>query len=89
MELAIEVQGPLILDGTEMMVQAAVEGAGVAYAFEDQVADLLAQGRLVRVLEDWCPYYGGFYLYYPSRRQLPAPLRAFVDFIRRKPPATA
>ena len=43
---------------------------------------LVRDGRLVRVLEDWCPYYGGFYLYYPSRRQMPAPLRAFIDFTR-------
>ena len=39
-------------------------------------------GRLVRVLEDWCPYYPGSCLYYPSRQQLPSALRAFVDFIR-------
>ena len=52
--------------------------------FEGQVADLVAAGRLVRVLEDWCPPYNGFYLYYPSRRQLPAALRAFIDFCREQ-----
>jgi DNA-binding transcriptional LysR family regulator len=46
------------------------------------VAPLVEQGRLVRVLEDWCPSYPGFFLYYPSRRQLPAALRAFVDFAK-------
>ncbi|MGM4980503.1 MULTISPECIES: hypothetical protein [Rhizobium] len=37
---------------------------------------------MIRMLEDWCPYYSGFFLYYPSRRQLPTALRAFVDFVR-------
>jgi len=57
-----------------------VEGVGITFAFESQVAHLIAQRKLVRVLEDWCPYYGGFYLYYPGRRQVPASLRAFIDF---------
>ncbi len=81
-ELSVEVEGPLIVGDQDMMVDAALLGAGVAYAFEDQVRALVEEKRLVRVLEDWCPYYGGFYLYYPSRRQMPAALRAFVDFVR-------
>lgn len=80
--VSVEVDGPLTLGDQGLAVQAALDGAGLAFAFESQVADLIADGRLVRVLEDWCPEYGGFYLYYPSRRQLPAPLRAFVDFVR-------
>lgn len=82
-ELSIEVEGPLTLGDQGLMVQAALDGAGLAFAFEGQVAELVAAGRLVRVLEEWCPYYGGFYLYYPSRRQLPAALRAFIDFSRQ------
>ncbi len=82
-ELAIEVDGPITLGDQDLMVQAALDGAGIAFAFEQQVADLVAEGRLVRVLEDWCPYYSGFFLYYPSRRQMPAPLRAFVDFVKQ------
>ena len=81
-ELAVEVEGPLTMNDQSLMVEAALDGAGLTYAFEGQVEELVASGRLVRVLEDWCPYYGGFYLYYPSRRQLPAALRAFVEFIR-------
>ncbi|KFE66320.1 LysR substrate-binding domain-containing protein [Hyalangium minutum] len=46
------------------------------------MSTLLAQGRLVRALEDWCPSYPGFFLYYPSRRQIPTALRAFVDFVK-------
>ncbi|WP_313196982.1 LysR family transcriptional regulator [Rhizobium sp.] len=81
-ELSVEVDGALVLDDQDMMVDAALAGAGIAFTFEDQVKDLVADGGLTRVLEDWCPYYSGFYLYYPSRRQMPAALRAFVDFVR-------
>ena len=81
-ELEIEVQGRLTLDDQDLMVDAALNGAGIAYVFEGLVERHLAEGRLVRVLEDWCPYYPGFFLYYPGRRQLPAALRAFVDFIK-------
>lgn len=83
-ELNIEVDGPLTLNDQELSIQAALDGLGVTFAFEDQVADLIAQGRLVRVLEDWCPYYSGFYLYYPSRRRAPAPLRVFIDFLKEE-----
>jgi DNA-binding transcriptional LysR family regulator len=83
-ERAIEVNGPLTLGDQELMVQAALDGIGIAFAFEAQVAELVAAGRLVRMLEDWCPYYGGFYLYYPSRRQIPVPLRALVDFVKQQ-----
>lgn len=79
-EVMIEVDGPLTLSDQGLMVDAALDGVGLAYVFEGQVSALLSQGRLVRVLEDWCPPYPGFFLYYPSRRQLPATLRAFVDF---------
>ena len=81
-ELAVEVIGPLTMNDQTLMVEAALDGVGLTYAFEGQVRDLVAAGRLVRVLEDWCPSYGGFHLYFPSRRQLPAALRAFVDFVR-------
>jgi DNA-binding transcriptional LysR family regulator len=81
-ELTIDVDGPLTLGDPQLMVQAARDGVGLAFAFESQVQDLIAAGKLVRVLEDWCPFYSGFYLYYPSRRQLPSPLRAFIDFVK-------
>jgi DNA-binding transcriptional LysR family regulator len=80
--LTVEVSGPLTLGDRALMVEAALDGVGIAYAFEIQVEALVTQGRFVRVLEDWCPYYEGFHLYYPSRRQVPAPLRAFIDFVR-------
>lgn len=81
-EVDIDVMGPLTLNDQDLMVDAALDGAGLAYVLEGQVEELLAKRKLVRVLADWCPAYPGFFLYYPSRRQLPAALRAFVDFAR-------
>jgi DNA-binding transcriptional LysR family regulator len=83
MEMSVEVEGPLVVGDQDMMVEAALLGSGVAYAFENQVRTHIEEGRLVRVLEDWCPDYTGFYLYYPSRRQMPGALRAFVDFVKK------
>lgn len=80
--LNVAVNGPLILDDPELMVAAALEGVGLAYSTEQQIGEHLASGRLVRVLEDWCPPYPGFFLYYPGRRQTPAALRALVDILR-------
>lgn len=81
-EVNVEVDGPLTLSEQDLMLDAALDGAGLAYLFEGQVRAHLDSGALMRVLEDWCPYYPGFYLYYPSRRQMPSPLRAFIDFSR-------
>jgi DNA-binding transcriptional LysR family regulator len=80
--LAVEVDGRLTVDEQDLAIEAALKGTGIAFAFENQVAELIAAGHLVRVLEDWSPAYPGFYLYYPGRRQLPAALRAFVDFAK-------
>ncbi|MEL6059915.1 MULTISPECIES: LysR substrate-binding domain-containing protein [unclassified Methylobacterium] len=81
-EQAVSVSGPLILDDNGLIAEAARNGAGLAYLFEAQVAADLAAGRLVRVLEDWCPRFPGFFLYYPSRRLMRPVLRAFIDFIQ-------
>jgi len=81
-ELEIEVQGPLTLGDQDLMLEAALNGAGLAYLFEEQVRTHLSEGRLQRVLDEWCPYYPGFFLYYTSRRQLPTAMRAFVDFVK-------
>ncbi|MER8948192.1 MULTISPECIES: LysR family transcriptional regulator [unclassified Mesorhizobium] len=81
-EIEIPVQGPLILDEDHLIANAAVDGAGLAFVFEDYVRDALAAGKLVRVLEDWCPRFDGFFVYYPSRRQMRPALRAVVDFFK-------
>ncbi|MER8596197.1 LysR family transcriptional regulator [Mesorhizobium sp. M1182] len=81
-EIEIPVQGPLILDEDHLIANAAVDGAGLAFVFEDYVRDAIATGKLIRVLEDWCPRFDGFFVYYPSRRQMRPALRAFVDFFK-------
>jgi DNA-binding transcriptional LysR family regulator len=82
--LVIDVPGRLILDESELMLRAVRSGAGLAYLTESLVAEDIAAGRLVQVLDDWTPSYPGLSLYYPGRRHLPAKLRAFVDLIREK-----
>ncbi|TIS95128.1 LysR family transcriptional regulator [Mesorhizobium sp.] len=81
-ETEMAVQGPLILDEDHLIANAAVDGAGLAFLFEDYVRDAITDGRLIRVLEDWCPPFDGFFVYYPSRRQMRPALRAFVDFFK-------
>lgn len=88
-EIEVDVDGPLTLGDHALIVEAAIAGAGLAYVMESAVRAPLADGRLVRVLEDWCAPYPGYYLYYPSRRQLPGPLRAFVDCVREQTAASA
>jgi DNA-binding transcriptional LysR family regulator len=83
-ELEVETRGSLALSDQVEILEAALAGLGLAYLFESQVEPLLQQGRLVRVLEAWCPPYSGFFLYYPSRRHLPPVLKAFVDFVRSR-----
>ncbi len=76
--------GPLIVRlgaATDLAVDAAIAGSGVIYLFEDWLRPHLDSGALEPVLEPWWPSFSGPFLYYPSRRHLPAPLRAFVDFI--------
>jgi len=82
--MEVEVSGPLIADDRTLIIAAALDGIGLAHIHEAFVADHVARGELVRVLEDWCPALPSFYLYHPGRRQIPAPLRAFIDMVRVK-----
>ena len=80
--VTVSVAGPLIVNDVELTLRAALDGVGPAFALEEHVAEHLARRRLIRVLEDWCPPFDGFFLYYPSRRQQPAALQALADAIR-------
>jgi DNA-binding transcriptional LysR family regulator len=80
--LAVSVQGPVIVDAAELIIQAAIDSVGLAFMLEAQAAPHLTSGALVRVLEDWCPPFAGYFLYYPSRRQQPAALSALIETIR-------
>ncbi|XXU13823.1 LysR family transcriptional regulator [Sorangium sp. So ce861] len=84
--LEVAVEGPLIVNDVDLALRAAVDGVGIAYVFDEQARPLVEAGRLTRVLEPWSPSFPGFYLYYPSRRQTPPALRAFIEFLRRAGP---
>ncbi|WP_213941274.1 LysR family transcriptional regulator [Pseudomonas sp. dw_612] len=78
----IDVNGPLTLDSHQLIVDAALQGVGLACTSEHSIAGHLAAGRLIRVLQDWLPPYPGLCLYYPANRHVPAGLRAFIDLVR-------
>jgi DNA-binding transcriptional LysR family regulator len=80
--LNVRVQGALTFSRSPMTVRAAADGFGLACVPEDHVASLVAEGRLLRVLEDWCPPFAGYHLYYPSRRQQPAAFALLVEALR-------
>jgi DNA-binding transcriptional LysR family regulator len=74
----------LTFNGTFQMLNAALGGFGLAYVPKDLAEPHLAKGRLKRVLEDWCPPYSGYHLYYPSRRQSSAAFNLLVDALRHR-----
>ena len=81
-ELKVHVEGQLVFNSIDLRLNAALAGLGLAYLPEDQAQEHLADGTLIRVLEDWCAPFPGYHLYYPSRRQ-PAPAFALlVDVLR-------
>jgi DNA-binding transcriptional LysR family regulator len=82
--LALDVPGDLTLDESDLMLQAALAGEGLAYLSDVAIAGHVEAGRLQPVLEDWSPAYPGLCLYYPSRRNIPARLRAFIDLVRQR-----
>jgi DNA-binding transcriptional LysR family regulator len=81
-EIEVKVEGPLCVNEPELALNAAVDGLGLAYVMEDMAARHIANGSLVRLLEDWSPTFPGFYLYYPSRAQMPAALEALLALLR-------
>ncbi len=84
--------GPLIVQigsAVDLVVDSAVAGTGLIYLFEDWLRPQLESGALEPVLEDWWPAFSGPFLYYPGHRLPPAPLRAFIDFIRAQAAAAA
>ncbi|TJV40766.1 MAG: LysR family transcriptional regulator [Mesorhizobium sp.] len=82
--LEIAVEGILTVNDTELMLNAALDGAGIAYMIDYQVRPWLENGKLIRFLEAWSPSFPGFYLYHPSTRRVPPALRVFIDFLRAR-----
>ncbi len=83
-ELKVRVDGQLVFNGMAQMLNAALGGFGLAYVPEDLAQPHVAQGRLKRALEDWCPPFSGYHLYYPSRRQSSAAFALLVDALRHR-----
>ena len=83
-ELRVRVDGQLILNSLPQRIDAAENGLGLAYVPQDAVQDALAKGRLVGVLEAWCPAFTGYHLYYPSRRQHTTAFALLIAALRHK-----
>jgi DNA-binding transcriptional LysR family regulator len=85
-ELNVRVDGQLVFNNMRMMIRASLAGLGLALVMEDQAEPLVRDGRLVRVLEDWCAPFAGYHLYYPSRRQLSPAFALLVEALRYRGP---
>jgi DNA-binding transcriptional LysR family regulator len=83
-ELKVRVDGQLVFNGTAQMLNAALAGFGLAYVPEDVAQPHIAGGRLKRVLEDWCPPFPGYHVYYPSRRHSSPAFSLLVDALRHR-----
>jgi DNA-binding transcriptional LysR family regulator len=81
-EVKVRVEGQLVFNNIALRLHAALAGLGLAYLPEDAVRTQVAEGRLVRVLGDWCPPFPGYHLYYPSRRQPTPAFGLVVDALR-------
>jgi DNA-binding transcriptional LysR family regulator len=81
-ELRVRVEGQLVFNRPALVIAAAVAGFGLAFVPEDHAAADLGAGRLVRVLDDWCPPFPGYHLYYPSRRQQSPAFALLVEALR-------
>ena len=81
-EVNVRVEGQLIFNNIGLRLASALQGLGLAYMPEDQALPYIADGRLIRVLEDWCPPFPGYHLYYPSRRHSSPAFSLLVDALR-------
>jgi len=88
-ETRVRVEGQLVFNNTGLMLKAATAGLGLAFMLEGQAKEHLADGRLMRVLADWCPPFSGYHLYYPSRRQVTPAFALLVEALRHRPPRPA
>lgn len=82
-KIEIAVSGPLVVNDVDLMVKAARDGIGIGYMVEAYMASDIREGKLIPILVDWSPAHYSYYLYYASRRQLPVPLKVFIEFLRQ------
>ncbi len=83
-ELRVRVEGQLTLNNLPQRIDAAENGLGLAYVPEDTVQEAIAQGRLITVLQEWCPTFDGYHLYYPGRRQHTTAFALLVEALRKQ-----
>ena len=81
-EVKVRGEGQLVFNSLALRLNSALDGLGLAYLPEDQTLPHIGAGRLIRVLEDWCPPFPGYHLYYPSRRHFSPALSVLVDVLR-------
>lgn len=82
-EIEVSVDGRIVTNDGAVLVDAALEGIGLAYVFEDMVSAHVSEKRLVRVLDKYCPQIPGYFLYYPSRKNLAPKLQVLVEFLKK------
>jgi DNA-binding transcriptional LysR family regulator len=80
--ITVRVEGQLIFNTNSLALRAVLDGLGLGYYLDDMAAEAIADGRLIRVLEDWCEPFPGYHIYYPSRRQISPALRLLIDALR-------
>jgi len=80
--ITVRVEGQLIFNTNSLALRAVLDGLGLGYCLDDMAAEAIADGRLIRVLEDWCESFPGYHIYYPSRRLLSPALRLLIDALR-------
>jgi DNA-binding transcriptional LysR family regulator len=78
----VRVDGQVVFNSGSLRTNAALAGVGLSYMLEDRVQTYLGDGRLIRVLTDWCPPFPGYHLYYPSRKQHSAAFALLLDALR-------
>jgi DNA-binding transcriptional LysR family regulator len=88
-EVKVRVEGQAVFNNISMRLSSVLDGIGLSYLPEDHVLGHVAAGRLEKVLEDWCPTFTGYHLYYPNRRHHSVAFSAFVDALRYRGPSAA
>ncbi|MGY4535431.1 DNA-binding transcriptional LysR family regulator [Pseudomonas sp. TE3786] len=83
-EVKVRGEGQLVFNNSNQMLKAALAGFGLAYLPEDMAREHVAEGRLQRVMEDWCPSFPGYHLYYPSRRQSSRAMAVVIEALRHR-----
>lgn len=83
-EFSVDVAPEITTNDMALMIKLAVAGVGITFGMEESFRPSIARGELIPLLEDYCPYFAGFHLYYPSRKNVAPKLRALIEHVRRR-----